>query len=128
MRSLPDVIRLMSSRSSINWVYTRALRSMVRGLSRNRLRLSIPFAAPATIEDGVSGVRSSVRKGREELVPSAHAFGGGPGGALAFEHIVRSSLSNSRLRVFSSSAASARLRALMSSMTPMKRGDCPSDP
>ena len=28
-RSLPEVMRLMSSRSSISWVWTRALRSMV---------------------------------------------------------------------------------------------------
>ena len=80
-------MRLMSSRSSISCVWTRALRSMVSSPLADLLGIGRARAEnlrPA--EDGVERRAQLVRQGRQEVVLHvAHPLGGVAGRALAFE-------------------------------------------
>ena len=86
-RSLPELMRLMSSRSSMSCAWTRALRSMVSRPARSSSALRLGDAqhlGPA--EDGVQRRAQLVRERGEEVVLGvAHALGLGAGGALAVE-------------------------------------------
>ena len=89
-RSLPEMMRLMSSRSSISCVCTRALRSIVSS-PFGELGLVVG-AAPQDLrpaEDRVERRAQLVRQRREELVLHlAHALGLGARGALALEQLL----------------------------------------